>query len=65
MGKRSQAIVSELLAMTVADRQAILEKVLKSIEPEERDDSIEAELDRRWKEVISGKVKMDTRQAWE
>lgn len=64
MGKRSQALVSKLLAMPASDRQAIIEKVLNSIEPEHRDDAIEDELDRRWNVLVKGKVKMDTRQAW-
>lgn len=56
-------LLAELLALPLADRQVILEKLRESIEhpnsiPQSIDDAHFAEVEHRWHEIQTGKAKL-------
>ena len=57
MSQRGKTLMNELLALPAQERQTIAEGLLTSLTTDEYDDALEAELDRRWKEVVTGKIK--------
>ncbi len=63
MRRQSKAMLKELLNLPATDRHMIAEQLYFSLSDEEQDDLLEKELDTRWKEVVSGKVKLIPRSA--
>ena len=55
--------MKELLSLSALERQTIAEGLLSSLTDEEHEDALEAEMERRWKEVVTGKVKTIPRSA--
>jgi len=57
MSHRTKVLMDELLTLPATTRQNIVKKLIKSLSSENDDSAFNDELDRRWEEVASGKVK--------